>query len=72
MASEFVFFSLGYVLIAVCLVLPPTEFVSAGLTVQNLLSSHLGSEQINFIHHHIKRTSATALFHSIIPLGWFL
>ena len=69
MASEELYYTIGYLLISLCLVLPPTEFVSAGLTVQNMVGGFLGSEQMNFIYHHIKRTAATALFHSFIPLG---
>lgn len=64
-----VLYSLGYVLFAVCLVAPPTEFVSAGLTVQTVLSSFLGSEQMNFVGYHIRRTTATMIVHSLIPLG---
>ena len=64
-----VFFTVFYVLFTVCLIAPPTEFVSAGLTVQNLLSNFLGSEQLNFVNYHIKRTAATVVFHSLMPLG---
>ena len=69
MASEELIFTLAYVLATACFVHPPTEFVSAGLTVQNLLSSFLGSEDLNFVHHHIKRTTATVIIHSLLPLG---
>lgn len=67
-----VLYSLGYVLLAVCMVAPPTEFVSAGLTVQTVLSSFLGSEQLNFLGYHIRRTTATMLVHSLIPLGYYI
>ena len=69
MASEELIFTLAYIVVALCFVHPPTEFVSAGLTVQNILSGFLGSEDINFIYHHIKRTTATVLIHSFLPLG---
>ena len=69
MASEELIFTLAYVVVTICFVHPPTEFVSAGLTVQNLLSSFLGSEDINFVYHHIKRTTATVVIHSLLPLG---
>ncbi len=69
MASEEIIFSLAYILLAFCFVQPPTEFVSAGLTVQNLLSSFLGSEDLNFAYYHIKRTTGTVILHSLLPLG---
>jgi hypothetical protein len=71
-ASPEVFFSVFYALFAACLIAPPTEFISAGLTVQNLLSNFLGSEEMNFINYHIKRTAATVVFHACLPLGKFL
>lgn len=70
MSSVVVLYTLAYALLAVCLVTPPTEFVSAGLTVQNLLSSVLGSEQMDFIGYHIRRTTATMIVHAFIPLGY--
>ena len=69
MASSELIFTVSYVLVGMCLVIPPTEFVSAGLTVQNLLSNFLGSEHLNFLHYHMKRTAATLIIHSCIPLG---
>ena len=71
MASVQLVYTIAYVLVSICLIAPPTEFVSAGLTVQNVLSNFLGSEEMNFIHHHIGRTTATLLFHSILPLGLY-
>ncbi|KAF3859685.1 hypothetical protein F7725_022084, partial [Dissostichus mawsoni] len=48
------------------------EFRSAGLTVQNLFSSWLGSEDVGFIQYHVRRTSITLLVHSALPLGYYL
>ena len=48
MASEELIFTLAYIILTVCFIHPPTEFVSAGLTVQNLLANFLGSEDMNF------------------------
>ena len=62
-------FTLAYVLVALCFVAPPREFVSAGLTVQNILSSYLGSEDMDFVGYHLKRTTSTVLLHSLLPLG---
>lgn len=69
MASEELVFTLAYIVVAVCFIHPPTEFVSAGLTIQNLLGSFLGSEDLNFVYHHIKRTTVTVIIHSLLPLG---
>ena len=71
MASAEMFFTIAYLLIAACLAVPPTEFVSAGFTIQNLLSNYLGSEDIDFIEYHIRRTVSTLIFHSCLPLGQF-
>ncbi len=62
-------FSLGYFIVAICLIVPPREFVSLGLTVQNLFSSYLGMEDLHFVSFHLKRTAVTVLFHSLLPLG---
>ncbi|XP_072177940.1 E3 ubiquitin-protein ligase TM129-like [Diadema setosum] len=70
-SADFVF-TLVYLLIAVCLVVPPNEFRSAGLTIQYVLSSWLGSEELHFVHYHIKRTTATIVFHATLPLGYYV
>ncbi|MBN3293592.1 TM129 ligase, partial [Polypterus senegalus] len=72
MESPEVTFTLAYVVFAVCFVFPPNEFRSAGVTVQNLLSGWLGSEDVAFVHYHIKRTCATLLVHSLLPLGYYV
>lgn len=69
MDSPEVTFTLAYLVFAVCFVFTPTEFHSAGLTVQNLLSGWLGSEDAAFVSYHLRRTSATLLCHSLLPLG---
>ena len=68
-AQREVVFSLGYFIVAICLIVPPREFVSLGLTVQNLFSSYLGMEDLHFVYFHLKRTGVTILFHSLLPLG---
>ena len=68
--EEIIFvFTLAYVLVALCFIAPPREFVSAGLTVQNILSSYLGSEDMDFVGYHLRRTTSTLLLHSFLPLG---
>ncbi|KAJ0179109.1 hypothetical protein K1T71_004821 [Dendrolimus kikuchii] len=65
-----VLITLFYVLFAICVVYPPTEFVSAGFTVAQLFENFLGSENVNFIGYHMKRITITALVHSALPLGY--
>ncbi|CAH1784509.1 unnamed protein product [Owenia fusiformis] len=72
MASIEAIYTVLYFLLGGCIIFPPTEFVSAGLTIQHLLSGLLGSEEMNFIYYHIKRITATMIFHSFLPLFYFL
>lgn len=65
-------FAIFYIVVSLCVVYPPNEFVSAGLTVQCLLSSWLGSENEGFIQYHMRRIVATVLCHSLLPLGKFI
>ena len=71
MESQDLIVTVIYVLIAMCFVAPPTEFVSAGITVQNICSCLLGSETMFFIQYHIKRTTVTLLIHSLLPFGTY-
>ncbi|EZA52281.1 hypothetical protein X777_08951 [Ooceraea biroi] len=52
-----------------CIIYPPTEFMSLGLTVKDIFAHWLGSENEFFIQYHIKRSTITLLVHSILPLG---
>ncbi|XP_059165695.1 E3 ubiquitin-protein ligase TM129-like [Physella acuta] len=67
-----VLYTIVYVFFAGCFVAPPTEFVSAGITIQNLFSTWLGSEDFSFIYYHVKRITATIIVHSFIPLGYYV
>merc|ERR1712055_953844 len=58
-----------YCLFCICLVFPPTEFVSAGLSIDNILSSYIGSEHLQFIQFHIRKSAANLIFHSLLPIG---
>lgn len=69
MDTEAILFTLAYVLVSACIVCPPTEFINAGLTVQNVLAPVLGSEQLDFVHFHIRRTTSTLFIHALLPLG---
>ncbi|XP_028816195.1 E3 ubiquitin-protein ligase TM129 [Denticeps clupeoides] len=65
-------FTLAYVVFSFCFVFTPNEFQSAGLTVQNLFSERLGSEDVAFVQYHVRRATATLLVHSALPLGYYL
>jgi len=65
-------FSLLYGLFAVCLVLPPKEFISSGLTIQHTFASFLGSEELQFIQYHIRLTTISVIIISLLPLGYFV
>ncbi len=67
--DEEVIFSMVYFVVSICFVLSPKEFETAGLTLQVLFSSYLGSEDFDFVRYHLKRTTLTVFVHSLIPLG---
>ncbi|XP_075228942.1 transmembrane protein 129 isoform X2 [Lycorma delicatula] len=66
---SFCVFTLFYLLVCVCFVFRTNEFVSAGITIESLLGSYLGSEFDDFIVFHVRRTSLTLLFHCVLPLA---
>ncbi|KAI4491749.1 hypothetical protein M0804_003141 [Polistes exclamans] len=70
--SAYLFYTLIYCLISGCIIYPPVEFVSAGLTIKSLFASWLGSETESFINYHIKRSVFTLFIHSILPFGYIL
>lgn len=63
-----ILFTIFYALLCFCIVYPSTEFVSAGLTVDHVFSSTLGSETMTFVQHHIRRTSLNLMVHSLLPV----
>lgn len=67
-----VLMTLVYLLFSICVVYPPTEFVTAGFTIAQLYQSYLGSENVNFVGYHMKRITITALIHSALPMGYIL
>ncbi|OXU32031.1 hypothetical protein TSAR_004329 [Trichomalopsis sarcophagae] len=72
MSSSFFFYSLTYILLSACVIYPPNEFVSAGLTIKSIFAELLGSESETFVQYHIRRSIATLLIHSVIPFGYLL
>lgn len=71
MSTE-IFLTLLYLLLSICIVYPPTEFVSAGITIPNIFSFYLGSEYEQFVKFHIKRSCITLFVYSCIPLGYII
>lgn len=67
-----VLITLVYLLFSICVVYPPTEFVTAGFTIPQLSERYLGSENVNFIGYHMKRITLTAFIHSALPLGYIV
>ncbi|XP_017889747.1 E3 ubiquitin-protein ligase TM129 [Ceratina calcarata] len=67
---SFFFYTLFYVLISGCIVYPPTEFVTAGLTIKDIFSSWIGSEDKSFVQYHIRRSVITLFVHSALPFGY--
>ncbi|XP_078045362.1 E3 ubiquitin-protein ligase TM129 [Augochlora pura] len=68
--SAFFFYTLSYILISGCIIYPPTEFISVGLTIKDIFSNWLGSENEFFIQYHIKRSVITLFVHSMLPFGY--
>ena len=66
------FFSLFYLLFCAGFLLQSREFIGAGLTPENILSRWLetdyNSENVQFIQHHIVKTSGTLIIHLSLPL----
>lgn len=70
--SSDILFTLLYILLTICVIYPPIEFISAGLTIPTVFSSFLGLEEEQFIRYHIKRSSLTLFIYSLLPLGYIL
>ena len=74
-ASSSSFYTLFYILFTLGFVLQSREFIGAGLTPENLLSRWLqntNSEEVQFIQHHIVRSSGTLIIHCSLPLIYLL
>lgn len=55
-----------------CIIYPPTEFVSAGLTIKDIFSNLLGSENEFFVQYHIRKSVITLLIYSMLPFGKYI
>ncbi|KAK6622429.1 hypothetical protein RUM44_002240 [Polyplax serrata] len=65
-------FTFCYILFTVCFIFPPPEVHSVGLTIESIFSFWIKDEGNCFVRHHVRRTVATLLTHSCIPLGYLL
>nr|XP_053647506.1 transmembrane protein 129-like isoform X1 [Cherax quadricarinatus] len=72
MFGEAWFYSLLYWLFALVVVFPPDEMVSAGLTIETVFGSWLGSQLTAFIQYHIRRTAVTLMMHTLLFTGYIL
>lgn len=72
MEQPAILFSLFYWLCAFLFVVGPAEFKSAGITIENFFSGYIGSEDIDLINFHVKRTAVTVVYHSLLPFAYFL
>lgn len=68
--SDNVIFTLFYLLLTICIICPPTEFVSAGISLHAIFSKYLGYEEDNFVQYHIRKTNLNVLIYSLLPLGY--
>ena len=70
-SSELAIVTFLYLLVAFLVILPPSELISAGFSLQNLFSYFFAeSEAMSFVRYHIKRISIKYLVHSCLPLGY--
>lgn len=65
-------YTLFFIIVAACFLLRTTEFVTSGLTIENLFDNFIEKESANFVVHHLKRTSLSIIVHSCLPLGWLV
>lgn len=70
--SEDLQYTLFYILLCICIIYPPNEILSSGLTIPDLFSSILGLEYQELIIYHIRRSSLMLFIYSILPLGYII
>ncbi|XP_065177943.1 E3 ubiquitin-protein ligase TM129-like [Sycon ciliatum] len=63
--------SLIYSVVALFLLIPPQEVRSAGLTLERIFQNQLGSESLDFVGYHMRRTTLTRLVALLVPFGYF-
>lgn len=67
MSDTEIVYHLVFILFSYCVIYPPIEFVSTGLTINQLFAPFLGSEDIEFVQYHLRRTCLTLVTHSLLP-----
>lgn len=67
-------FHLTFLLITYCIVYPPQEFISTGLTLNQICAQlfDYSSEELEFIQYHQKRTILTLTIHTFIPFVYIV
>lgn len=70
MDAQLIIYSIFYIIMSICVIYPPQEFLESGFTINNLFLYFLGSEFENFVSYHIKRISLNLIIYSLIPLGY--
>lgn len=71
--SELLIITFLYLLVTFIIILPPSELITAGFSIENLFSYFLvETEEISFIRYHIKRISIKYLTQSLLPVGYIL
>ena len=59
-----------YILFCLIFLCDPTELKSFGFSIEAIFSKFLGDPRISYISYHIRRSHATILVHSALPLGY--
>ncbi|CAH8596963.1 unnamed protein product [Schistosoma curassoni] len=67
-----VLYTLLFGLLVFCIMAPTTEFISAGVTLENLFNRFLGNESLYFVQYHLKRTVMIRLFSSSLIFLYFV
>ncbi|CAH8571012.1 unnamed protein product [Heterobilharzia americana] len=67
-----VLYSLLFALLVFCVLAPTTEFISAGVTLENFFSRFLGNENLHFVQYHLKRTVMVRIFSSSLIFLYFI
>ncbi|CAH8612415.1 unnamed protein product [Schistosoma rodhaini] len=67
-----VLYTLLFGLLVFCIMAPTTEFISAGVTLENLFNRFLGNESQYFVQYHLKRTVMVRLFSSSLVFLYFM
>ncbi|KAG5671355.1 hypothetical protein PVAND_001556 [Polypedilum vanderplanki] len=65
-------YNIIFLILLFAVIYPPQEFISAGLTVENIFAKYLGSESLLFIHYHINRSCLMLMIHSVLPIIYFV